>query len=107
MEHRHSDRASKKLYAKIYFGDNTCCDAITRDVSRQGLFIELRNLKLVNNRIVKVVLWDSGGVYSWYVRAMVMHATKYGAGLMLEKDLPLSFRQDIDIGSESLLKAQA
>ncbi|MDH5483997.1 MAG: PilZ domain-containing protein [Gammaproteobacteria bacterium] len=105
MEHRHSDRISKKLYAKIYFSDNTSSDVLTRDVSKQGLFIELRNLKLVNNRILKVVLWDSGGIYSWYTRAMVIHARRDGAGLLLEKDLPLSFRQEM-VGNDHL-RAQA
>ena len=91
MDHRHSKRTSKRLYAKVYFNDDTYRDALTQDVSKHGVFLEMRDPQVANNTILKVVLCDSGSIFLWHTRAMVVHATNYGAGLLLEKDMPASF----------------
>jgi hypothetical protein len=94
MEHRHTKRELKEVHAKICFDDNSCWETSTQDISKHGLFLKLHELKLVANTIVRVVLPESETTLPWRTRAMVVHASNSGAGLLLEKDLPQGFYQD-------------
>lgn len=93
MEHRHTKRELKEVYAKICFDDNSCKDTFTLDVSKHGLFLKLHVPKLLANTIVRVVFPESETGLPWRTRAMVVHASNKGAGLLLENDLPPAYYQ--------------
>lgn len=90
MEHRHGARMGKEFYTQVCVDGKGCRDAVTLDVSKHGLFVALSHPGLVANAIVNVVL-RAGVATAWRTRAMVVHASDKGAGLLLEKDLPAAF----------------
>lgn len=88
MEHRHAIRRLTKLKAKIAFNHQREREALITDVSKHGLFLDFVNPTLVKNTILDVIFTDINDTSVWQSRAMVVHASTHGTGVILENDLP-------------------
>lgn len=83
MEHRCADRFEMAFDAWIQRRDGLVLLGKTRNISFDGMFIELCECPLIRNTIVKVT-YDPGGQPSMPQRAIVVHTGPEGAGLMFE-----------------------
>lgn len=93
IESRYSKRMPNKLFATVDFDYESRINTLTLDVNKRGLFLKLRHPKLTNNMIIDIILYDSQTTLPWNTRAMVVHMSRHGVGVLLEKDLPDVFCQ--------------
>ena len=81
MEHRHFPRRRTGLGVEVFRGVRLLGYFKTRDISKEGMFIETGNLGLARNDIVRLRLGTSDEEIP--ARGIVVHASKAGIGINL------------------------
>lgn len=87
MEHRYSHRITATLCAELRIGGVPGVTATTRNVCKDGLFLGFSHPRLRQNQILEVTLYLPGSPVRWRTRAIVIHASSRGAGMLLAEDL--------------------
>lgn len=101
MEHRWSKRFNVNVDVSLYHRGNSAVKCKTRDAGSAGIFIESAPQTIVKNTFLEVG-FDEGGNLRYkkarkhLVRALVVHSSAKGVGLMFIKPEPevlLAWRQ--------------
>lgn len=87
MEHRQSLRLSTNAQLHLYRHGKLVCTGRLREVSRDGLFVATDMTEVGSNQVLEFVLTseDQPSGLSLEGKAMVVHKTDQGLGLMLQE----------------------
>lgn len=82
MEHRWCKRRRLRLEVELTSPCGTACVAHTRDISMDGMFVDVQADTLSNPKLVHVKLPAAAGVPR--LEALVVHTCEQGVGLVFE-----------------------
>jgi len=86
VEHRYFERVSLRQDVWVMRGDRKLGPYRTRDVCRDGLFIEIHDAELYPNDMLKVLLCaDRHGSTHQPIDVIVTHRTSDGIGVLVAK----------------------
>jgi hypothetical protein len=87
MEHRCSHRVEATLCAELRITGMPAVTATTRNICRDGLFLRFAHPQLRHNQILELTLYVPDGGVRWHTWAIVVHASQWGAGVLLAEGL--------------------
>lgn len=85
MEHRHSHRINAHLPIRLCTHDKAVITGVTRNLSRDGLFVEVNRCPLRKNQPLQVEIMDKHCAWRSF-GVIVTHHGEHGAGLEFVND---------------------
>jgi hypothetical protein len=108
MEHRYSHRVAATLCAELRIAGAQRVTATTRNICREGLFLGFSHPRLSRNQILQVTLHAPGSAVRWHTRAIVIHVSPRGVGVLLAENLsPGLYHAALTRGITPLLPLEA
>lgn len=91
MNCRQDQRLTIPLHTWLYLDNKLLIKTAARNVSRYGLYLHITHHELKCNTIVDIEVLDNIEQYCWRGRALIIHTSSQGIGILLEEQLPLTF----------------
>jgi hypothetical protein len=95
VERRYSARHPVDFEVRIRFRRRRFLSARARDLSAEGLYLDVRNLTLPCGILIELELSHRGR--DWLIPAVVIHASGSGIGLMFRNLQPELFRDSVKL----------
>ena len=94
VEHRFSVRKPMSIPVEIFHHKRYLGSFVTSDVSHQGAFIDTGQIDLFCNDFIQIkfTIRDMGLTREFELKALVLHQSKQGIGIMFADDSPKFFR---------------
>jgi hypothetical protein len=91
VEHRNGKRVRIPLKLKVSIDGHNTLYTLTHDISINGLSMRLTHPDLQRHAFVTIELQDDMSNRYWQTRAMVVHHSSRGTGVLFAEALPPSF----------------
>lgn len=92
MEHRYHRRRPARVPVELWRGDELLGRFETRNIAPEGAFVETGPSDLDSYDLLTLVVRDRHGRRAHQTRAMVVHCSEEGAGLLYETEAPVVYR---------------
>ena len=93
MNSRQDKRLTIPLHTWLYLDNKLLTKTAARNVSRFGLCLHINHPELKCNTMVDIEVLDNVEQSCWRGRALVVHTSSQGTGILLEEQLPAIFFQ--------------
>jgi hypothetical protein len=91
MEHRRTKRLAINLKAAVRIGNSPPVYTTTRNISSHGLCLITSHTLFKPFNVLHIELGELNGPLRWCSRALIVHTSLWGTGVLLEKKIPASF----------------
>lgn len=88
MEHRLDQRIETPLKVWINFGDMPTLITTTRNISKSGVCLAFTHSDLKVSYVMDIVFEDHYADAHWRCKALVIHTSQRGTGVLLGQELP-------------------
>ena len=88
MEHRLDQRIETPLKVWINFGDMPTLITTTRNISKSGVCLAFTHSDLKVSYVMDIVFEDQHAEAHWRCKALVIHTSQRGTGVLLGRELP-------------------
>lgn len=96
MEHRHYRRRAARVALELWRNGDLVGRFETRNIAPEGAFVETGPNDLEPYELVTIVVRDRERRRLYQLRAMVVHRSQEGAGLLYEVEVPALYRRLVD-----------
>jgi len=108
MEHRLDQRIEMPLKAWVNFGDMPTLITSTRNISKSGVCLAFTHSDLKVSYVMDIVFEDHHAEAHWRCKALVIHTSQRGTGVLLGRELPFAMPDAAwKFGKQVILPASA